>query len=116
MTTLSNRIFPAIPSILKCLKNDPNQDVRFRASDALGWIHRRPDLVIPALIDELQDSYFGAADIAAESLGSFGGIASNAVPELLPRFRNQDYRIKDSAAVAISRISPETALISRNLP
>jgi len=96
----------AVPALIKAL-NDPNLDVRIGATDALGGIARQPDLAIPALIAALTDPMEGVVYYAALSLGEFRERATNAIPALLLDFRSPDYRNRDSAALALDKISPE---------
>ena len=100
---------PAVPALVKTLK-DSEFGVRQRAADALGWIGERPELAIPALIEALTDTDVGGVDFyAAESLGRFGNRATNAIPALLVNFAAKDYRTRGSAAIALSKISQESA-------
>lgn len=94
----------AVPALIRTL-NDPNLTVRIGATDALGGIARQPDLAIPALIAALSDPMEGVVYYAAVSLGEFRERATNAIPALLLDFRSPDYRDKDSAAEALSKIS-----------
>jgi HEAT repeat protein len=100
----------AVPSLIKTLKNDPNLDARIGAADALGGIARKPDLAIPALIKALADPQEGVDYYAAVSLGEFRERATNAIPALLVNFASRDYRNKDSAALALSKISRDVTV------
>jgi len=63
--------------------------------------------VIPALIGALKQQK--GADVrlsAAIGLGSFGDQARDAVPALQAAQRDRDARIREAAAVALSRIDP----------
>ena len=94
----------AVPTLIRTL-NDPNLDVRIGAADALGGIARQPDLAIPALIAALTDPMEGVVYYAAVSLGEFREQATNAIPALLLDLRSPNYRNRDSAALALSKIS-----------
>ena len=98
---------PAVPALIKML-HYPDMDVRMRAADALGWIGRQPEIAVPALTQALTDPEEGVDYYAALSLGSFGERAASAIPALLADFASRDYRNKDSAALALSKISPDT--------
>jgi len=100
----------AVPALIRTLNNDPNLDVRIGAADALGGIARQPDLAIPALIAALSDPMEGVVYYAAVSLGEFRERATNAIPALLLDFRSSDYRNKDSAALALSKISRDVTV------
>src|SRR6185369_10417425 len=97
----------AVPELLKSLKN-PDTMVRIVSADALGCIGKQPPLAVPALTEALNDPEIGVKCWAADSLGSFRERATNAIRALLAAFAIHDYRIKDSAAVALSKISRDT--------
>jgi HEAT repeat protein len=108
---------PAVPVLLNTL-HDPDKNARNKAADALGCIGQQPDLVIPALIKAFDDR--DVEFIAVESLGAFGGRATNAIPALLAllphtdvgdRFHNQtrEQYLIGYVAPAVNSISPEVA-------
>ena len=97
----------AVPGLINCLSH-PNVMVRIVAADALGWINQKPDLTVPALTQSLNDPEIGVKCWAADSLGRFRERATNAIPVLLASFAARDYRIRGSAAVALSKISQDT--------
>ena len=98
----------AVPALIRTL-HCPDLEVRERAADALGWIGRQPEIAVPALTQALTDPEEGVDYYAAESLGSFRERAASAIPALLANFASRDYRNKDSAALALSKISPDIA-------
>jgi HEAT repeat protein len=51
--TLDSAAEPAIPFLIECLTNGI-ADVRDDAALGLGYIHRRPDIAVPALIEYLE--------------------------------------------------------------
>ena len=66
------------------------------------------DQVVPALIEALKNNQEGA-DVrasAAIGLGYFGEQAKDAVPALQAAQRDRDGRVREAAAVALSRIDP----------
>jgi len=99
---------PAVPLLVENLR-DPEREIRSRAADALGWIGKQPTLTVPALIEALKDAEMAVNCAAANSLGRFRDRATNAVPALLTNFSSRDYRTKQSAAIALSKISRETS-------
>jgi len=106
---------PAVPLLAERL-HDADPEVSMRAADALGWIGKQPTVAIQALIKSLKDDGpVGLQTYAADSLGRFGEQASNAIPELLANFVARDYRIRQRAALALSKISPEIT-VSKVMP
>jgi HEAT repeat protein len=75
----------AVPTLLRCL-NVESAAVRQQAQVALGAIHSQPDLVVPALINNLTN-VTGRRE-AVLSLGLFQTKATPAVPALLNLFLN----------------------------
>jgi HEAT repeat protein len=66
------------------------------------------DQVVPALIEALKNNREGA-DVrasAAIGLGYFGEQARGAIPALQAAQRDRDGRVREAAAVALSRIDP----------
>jgi len=98
---------PAVPTLVKML-DDP--ETRRDAMDALGCIGRRADIAVPALTKALTDPDRDMQWMAVVSLGDFGERATNAIPGLLALFLfpPDDYTVKEEAALALSKISPET--------
>jgi HEAT repeat protein len=63
--------------------------------------------VIPALIDSLKDKKNDELRwSAAIGLGYFGEEAKEAIPALQEALRDKDARVREGAAVALSRIDP----------
>ena len=78
----------AVPVLVKCL-SDTNRLVCFRATRCLGHIHMRPEIAVPALIQNLgQPSVPQRETIAA--LVAFGAQARPAVPNLLLLLNDND--------------------------
>lgn len=98
---------PAVPALVKML-GDPDINTRWETTDALGCIGRRADLAIPALMAALSDPNVGMKFTAMGSLGDFGEQATNAIARLLAFFPSGDHRLEETAAAALSKISPDT--------
>src|SRR2546421_3735492 len=84
--TLGSAAEPAIPFLIQCLTNKINF-IRDDAALGLGYIHRRSEIAVPALIQYLEfartsPSSFELRD-AIESLARFGIESKAAVPALL---------------------------------
>jgi HEAT repeat protein len=110
---------PSVPALVRILDDTDSDkraealddpDTRRNAMDALGCIGRRADLAVPALTKALTDPDRGMQWIAVVSLGDFGERATNAIPGLVAvfLFPPDDYTVKEEAALALSKISPET--------
>jgi HEAT repeat protein len=62
--------------------------------------------IVPAFIDALKDSEGDIRWSAAIGLGYFGERAKDAVPALQAAEHDRDARVREAAAVALSRIDP----------
>ena len=62
--------------------------------------------VVPALIEALQDKGDDVRWSAAIGLGYFGEQAKDAIPALQAARADRDARVREGAAVALSRIDP----------
>jgi HEAT repeat protein len=104
----------AIPTFVRHATNDPDYVVSFTLLQALGDLHQRPELVVPALTDGLEsrpDLYEPNAMV----LGKFGMDAQPAFP-YLARFleytnKNPSFQahMRAIATNALKQIDPETA-------
>jgi HEAT repeat protein len=99
---------PAVPVLVRMM-NDPVINTRWEVTDALGCIGRRADLAVPALTKALTDPSFDIQNLAVGSLGDFGERAANAIPALLALYPSRDWRINQTVALALCKISPDTA-------
>jgi hypothetical protein len=63
--------------------------------------------VVPALIEALQDKEKDIRLSAAIGLGYFGEQARDAIPGLQKAQGDRDFRIREAAGIALSRIDPE---------
>jgi HEAT repeat protein len=101
---------PAVPALVKCLK-DPDKKVRQNAAVALREIGEEPDLVVPALMENLRDSDREVRMITAIALGAFGDRAKASVPaflELIKEYKGDDFTI-GALYDALYRIDPTAA-------
>jgi HEAT repeat protein len=97
---------PAIPALLQSL-DDWEPSVRIRAAEALGNMPRLPVLAMPVLIEAMDDTELSVRFQAGGCLAQFGPAASNAIPVLRTNFSSFTGLLRESAAVALSHISPE---------
>ena len=84
----------------------PGERERVIAARTLPQRTGDADLVVPALVEALQDREGDVRRSAALGLGSFGDRAKDAVPALQAAQRDRDARVREAAAVALSRIDP----------
>ena len=97
---------PAIPALLQALKAKDSA-VHGPALTALGEIHCEPDIIIPLLINYLDDSNLN--DEAAEALGRFGPAAKPALPKLVPLLKITDKDLHHAVVEALQKIDPKAA-------
>ncbi len=86
--------------------NGPQERDRLIAVRLLPQHKADADQVIPALIGALKKGETDVRLSAAIGLGSFGEQAKDAIPALQAAQRDRDARIREAAAVALSRIDP----------
>jgi HEAT repeat protein len=100
----------AVPAIIKCL-NGTNRFAALFAPNVLATIHKKPELVIPALIQHLEESKHKPLDVrrTIEAIGNFGTNAKSAVPDLTAMLNDQDLRTREAATNALKQIDPEAA-------
>jgi hypothetical protein len=86
-----------VPALLWCL-HDPDSSVSSAAAYAVGQLKQEPAIVVPALVELLQqqtsDSDRGLLSATARALGAFGTNSCAAMPELLHKLSEStdDYR------------------------
>ena len=72
-------------------------------------IWTNPPAHLPALVNALQDSDENLRARAASSLGQYGPVVSNALPQLLPLLKDPAYWVRSHAAYAVGHIAPAEA-------
>ena len=115
---------PALTAVVTRVREGPvrpNEDPQVGAARALRRVGPPGEAAIPALISAVKDRrrlagedplHSQAAAAAAESLGSFGTAARDAIPVLIEALRSHDNDFDDrvlrpAAALALGRIRPE---------
>jgi len=93
----------AASALLVTAKDQDNQ-VRNSSLWALSRIHADPELVLPGLIEGLDDSFSVARENAAIALARYGPLATSAVPALV-----RTITINRAAHSALLQIEPEAA-------
>ena len=91
---------PAAAALLVTAKDEDNQ-ARNSSLWALSRIHADPALVLPGLIEGLNDSFHIARENAAWALAQYGTLATSAVPTLI-----RTTNINPAAYAAILTIDP----------
>jgi hypothetical protein len=99
----------AVPTLVKSL-GDPDASVRGAAILALGSIHARPDLVVPALTarvapEQQRNDY----TYTFSTLAGFGPDARSAAPTVLEYINDNDPDVRACARYALKAIDPEAA-------
>lgn len=101
----------AVPDIIKCLQGT-NQYAALFAPTTLAKIHKQPELVIPALIHNLEAYKHKPVHVRRiiQAIGDFGEQATPAVPALLTFLKEQDDTTTRSWVTnALMKIDPEAA-------
>lgn len=105
----------AVSALTKTLKDD-HLEVRLAAAKALWNVTKVPDVVVPVLIELLQDKEKGAPDdteerrrymqTIIEALWRIGPPAKAAVPALTKKSKDKNRLISESALNALKEIAP----------
>jgi HEAT repeat protein len=96
--------------------NLPDSNPAVSAVRALGRVGPASKLVIPALVDALENDDYTVAAAAADALGSLGAEAQAVVPALIKALdfnkdrisSYSDFYVRAAAAFALGRIGPES--------
>ena len=112
LRTLGSAAEPAIPFLIQCLTNKINI-IRDDAALGLGYMHRRPEIAVPALIQCLDlarssKNTFECADVIS-SLGEFGTNAKASVPILLGLLNHSDSYVRSRVTNSLSLIDSDAA-------
>lgn len=96
----------AIPVLLRAVKGN-DAAVQGAAIGALGNIRGQPDVIIPLLVDYLDNDHLNSD--AAEALGNFGSAAKPAVPKLRALLKVPDKDLHHACVEALRKIDAEGA-------
>lgn len=100
------RATASIPKVVVML-NDPDDQVREHAAEALGDMGPAASTTVPALMAALQDKYMKVRRDAARSLGQIGPAAQAALPALKALAKDDpEEMVRQEAAGAIKRLEP----------
>ena len=95
----------AVPALAAALR-DRNDQVRWRAAEALGKLGPDAAAAVPALVDALDRSDMLAQE-AAKALGRMGGAARPAVSALASALTRDDVYLRREAAKALVKLGPD---------
>jgi len=101
----------AVPDLMAAL-SEPNERLSDAAVDALVQIGKD---AVPALIATLSSENRRTRIYAAITLGEIGSDAKAANSTLLKLFRSKDEGIRSTAALALAKIGPESAIVAKAL-
>lgn len=94
----------AIPPLIRAL-NDSDELTRARAGTSLGLLGQKPEIVVPALIKNLQETNgWRVPASAAKGLSRFGTNAAAALPALKAIAGHQDSRVRETVTTSIQSI------------
>lgn len=112
VANLGTNAEPAIPFILAALRQPTNNAIRADAIAALGRIHRRPEVCVPAIIPYLDPTNRNLCRPSILALRAFGAAAQPAVPALIHCLRDSDRWVRTEATNALRQIAPEAAALA----
>jgi HEAT repeat protein len=97
----------AIPALREQLKEEKNTIVRVKVAEALWKIEKPPARVlVPALLEALNDIEPAARANAANVIGQLGAGAKSAVPNLAKLLQDKDLTVRVDATLALGEIGP----------
>ena len=100
---------PAIPALLRAMKEDKSEQVRAFSAWSLGRLGNQERMVITALTEALNDKAPFVRQMAAEALRMSGPAAQSAVPSLIKCVDDENPDVNSSVADALKAIDPEAA-------
>jgi len=100
---------PAIPALLRALREDKSEEVRGSSAWSLGRLGKEERTVISALTEALNDKAAFVRSQAAEALVLSGAAAQRAVASLVKCLDDQNSDVRFSAGNALKGIDPEAA-------
>jgi HEAT repeat protein len=98
---------PAVPSLIKLLKDQGDEGIRKSAARALGAIGPGAKSSVPALIEALEDNDLYVRVAAALALGKIGPEAKAAVPALKKALESDSKELQRLAAFALEKINKD---------
>lgn len=101
----------AVPSLLRCLDDRNNGILQIETMMALGSIHKKPEIVVPVLIEYLDGprKEWNFMAFALPALGWYGEEAKAAIPTIKQYLDDPNGNIKSEANNALWRIDREAA-------
>ena len=89
--------------------NDGYRSVKGGAAAALGQLHQKPRMVVPALMKAFDQADTHTQLAIIVSLAKFGPDAKESVPMLLEALKRADPTLEDSLRFALKEIDPKAA-------
>ncbi len=102
----------AVPALINII-SDTNTQIRVSALSALGAIHARPDLVMPAIFEVAQHSDPSSQAQAVYVLKNYGAEARQAIHPYLGIISNLNPSLRPYAIGYLKKIDPDAA---KNMP
>jgi len=99
---------PAIPLLIAGLANT-NRGIVWSALHNLGYIHKQPDVCIPAIIPFLQSPDIILRKESVVTLHKFGTASKVASPEIILCLTDPEFAVRVKATNALRDIDPEAA-------
>jgi len=98
-----------VSALLNALHH-PDDYTRRNAAESLGRIGQFPDIVIPALIECLEDENRGVQICALSSLARFGSQAKPYSRAILEATRGKEHYVREITERALKEIDPDSAV------
>jgi len=104
LSLLGTNALPAVPILIGYLQE--TNALAKCAAESLGKLQQEPRVVVPALVNALQDCRSEVREAAVFALGEFGSQADSAVPALVKLLDDTDERLRQMVTNALYIIAP----------
>ena len=95
----------AVPELVRLTRDDHIGFVWLQSTKALGLIHARPEIVLPALTSELDSDWSALREEALIAIARFGPQAASTAPVVRRAMRDSTLEVRVSAARTLAAIS-----------
>ena len=95
---------PAIPALIRALKEDDRWEVRTSAASALGTIGKGESAVVTALLEALRDQNATVHSVSTMALGQTGQGNRAAVAALIEALKDKDHDVRLCGAYYLGQI------------
>lgn len=106
---LGDEAAPAVPQLLRLLKEDSDSSVRLMVAQCLQRVGVHDDMATLALVAALGDKEPAVRAMAAKSLGARGHTSEPVVAALVTSLRDDSQKVREAAGAAMLQISPDAA-------